>query len=101
VQLNRILTKIKCQAVLHGSWASSLALLNSSLDITILEEQPPISLPDGYPFLMFQSLDTRVQKFITTRLKKVGAFINFRAVLERCKVCIANPQSYAVICTYM
>ena len=65
MQLNKALSSHKQQAVLHGSWASALSLVDSRLDITILDGKP-----GGYRFSSNENKDQERKK-IKNKLHKV------------------------------
>lgn len=58
------------QAVLHGSWASTLALVDSSVDITVIERSLPPGRA-GYPHTKYKDLDEETQTYIMDPLKQV------------------------------
>lgn len=60
-----------CQAVLHGSWASSLFALDSSLDITILEKGFRMPEGKGYHNTAFKDLVPGVSTYIKSQLNQV------------------------------
>lgn len=70
LQMNKRLGP-RFQAVLYGSWASSLAMVDSSLDITILESHA--MFPDGYHSKPFKDRDINVKKSFAKKLEEVCA----------------------------